>query len=624
MKSNFLPTCLSRSVIRKPTKSHGKLFNLILQRPFIDASYLPDKVCLNFSNKFRRFGLTKVKAGVKIEGAFSVVYLLHSQLFWIYGRIIMSNGVQKAKESTSRRSNIRSLVFKLFLAVGLAVIVVVPCKDWHVRANDLFVSPFGDDLGGANDCTSPDQPCRTIQHAINQASSGDLIELAPGTYTENVTVSQNVTIQGDFLSGATVNGNNTGPVFVINSMITATLSNLTITNGNAGSASNEGGGIQNNGGTLTVTGCTINGNTAGSSSPAGGGIFNGTSSTLTVINSTIQGNTAIGGDGGGVANQASATFVNATISGNGANAGGGIANTVTGTLNLTNTIIAGSTGGGDCNNSGTLGTNDHNLIQDGSCSPLISGDPKLGPLQNNGGPTFTQALQIGSPAIDAGDDAVLGDPLDLQFDQRGFGFPRKACQHVDIGAYEFASNAPPMVNCPINKAAFTDPGQTTATVSFAATATDLCDGTLTPTYKIGATTITSPHAFPAGVTTVTVSATDSAMLTGMCSFTVTVTQLNICIQDDHSGDTFRFNSQTGQYVYTRCKDKFTLTGTGTVKTSGSQIQLTDSKPDRQISAGYLTSQKTGRANIVLIKAPGVSQTIVVNQTNPFATCQCPS
>jgi hypothetical protein len=55
-------------------------------------------------------------------------------------------------------------------------------------------------------------------------------------------------------------------------------------------------------------------------------------------------------------------------------------------------------------------------------------DPRLGPLADNGGPTFTMALLPGSPAIDAGDDTLTGT------DQRGF--PRKSGAHVDIGAFE--------------------------------------------------------------------------------------------------------------------------------------------------------------------------------------------
>jgi hypothetical protein len=63
-----------------------------------------------------------------------------------------------------------------------------------------------------------------------------------------------------------------------------------------------------------------------------------------------------------------------------------------------------------------------------SANPI---DPKLGPLQDNGGPTFTMALLPGSPAIGA------GDPTDApMYDQRGPGFPRVVNGKIDIGAFE--------------------------------------------------------------------------------------------------------------------------------------------------------------------------------------------
>src|SRR5207245_3920500 len=62
-------------------------------------------------------------------------------------------------------------------------------------------------------------------------------------------------------------------------------------------------------------------------------------------------------------------------------------------------------------------------------------DPLLGPLTDNGGPTPTMALLHGSPALDAGDNALLHGPYALRTDQRGF--PRKSGSHVDIGAFEF-------------------------------------------------------------------------------------------------------------------------------------------------------------------------------------------
>jgi len=62
-------------------------------------------------------------------------------------------------------------------------------------------------------------------------------------------------------------------------------------------------------------------------------------------------------------------------------------------------------------------------------------DAVLGPLADNGGPTLTMALLHGSPALDAGDDALLQRPYNLKTDQRGFA--RKSGAHVDMGAFEF-------------------------------------------------------------------------------------------------------------------------------------------------------------------------------------------
>ena len=69
--------------------------------------------------------------------------------------------------------------------------------------------------------------------------------------------------------------------------------------------------------------------------------------------------------------------------------------------------------------------------------------PLLGPLAFNGGPTQTHALLPGSPAIDAGSNALavdFGFPENpLVSDQRGDGFDRIVSGTVDIGAFEFAS-----------------------------------------------------------------------------------------------------------------------------------------------------------------------------------------
>ncbi len=80
---------------------------------------------------------------------------------------------------------------------------------------------------------------------------------------------------------------------------------------------------------------------------------------------------------------------------------------------------------------------------------------------------------------------------------------------------------PVITSCPASTTLNNDPGQCYASWSFAATATDNC-GTPTITYSVGGAPITSPHNFPVGTTTVTVTAADNSGNTATCNFTVTV------------------------------------------------------------------------------------------------------
>jgi len=125
------------------------------------------------------------------------------------------------------------------------------------------------------------------------------------------------------------------------------------------------------------------------------------------------------------------------------------------TASITNTVIAGNSSqqpaaGPDC--SGTISSGDYNLIQDTTACGLsgthnITGqDAQLGPLQDNGGPTPTLALLLGSPAIDAGDNARCAAT-----DQRGVDRPRDGDGNgsfvCDIGAFEAAGPLSPPARC---------------------------------------------------------------------------------------------------------------------------------------------------------------------------------
>ena len=185
-----------------------------------------------------------------------------------------------------------------------------------------------------------------------------------------------------------------------------------------------------------------------------------TNSTITLTNCTISSNTSQD-EGGGIYNHGPLTLTNCTISGNTSqDEGGGIyshtelmPNGNPEPVTLNNTIVAGNSATTSHNDIyGYLqSTSEYNLIGDGSgVSPIASSNligttanplnPMLGPLVNNGGPTQTMALLPGSPAIDAGSNALAvdasGNPLTT--DQRGVGFPRVANGTVDIGAYEFS------------------------------------------------------------------------------------------------------------------------------------------------------------------------------------------
>jgi hypothetical protein len=92
------------------------------------------------------------------------------------------------------------------------------------------------------------------------------------------------------------------------------------------------------------------------------------------------------------------------------------------TLNLRNSIVAGNHA-----DPGQDADIPADTLDASSAFNVIGNDPMVGPLQDNGGPTPTKALLIGSPAVGAGDPALAGTP-----DQRGF----MRLAPVDIGAFE--------------------------------------------------------------------------------------------------------------------------------------------------------------------------------------------
>jgi CSLREA domain-containing protein len=225
-----------------------------------------------------------------------------------------------------------------------------------------------------------------------------------------------------------------------------------------------GGGIFEFGNEFLLQDSTVAGNVAhgpGIDRSGGGGILDSGNesryldSTITA-NSTDQAAASDSSDGGGgiLLNnvKAGVTMAGMTINANSASqaTGGGVVNNLDTAVEVTDSILAGNTAsdsGDNCD--GPMQSLGYNLTDDpaadNTCSLTATGDvvgahPGLGTLAANGGPTPTEALLAGSPAIGAGNPAgctdLLGDPLVT--DQRGVARPQPGGGRCDIGAYEVA------------------------------------------------------------------------------------------------------------------------------------------------------------------------------------------
>lgn len=331
-----------------------------------------------------------------------------------------------------------------------------------------------------------DSDC-SLREAIAAANASDTINFSGDSAIVlslgELFINKDLTIDG---TGHTVSvsGNDAVRVFDINDA-TVSISHLTITRGFA-NASNGGGLLIENGAHFTLDNSTISFNHA----TYDGGGMRSNLSTTTITNSTFTKNIA-GTFGGGLALVGgSATVSGSTFTQDKANTGAGafadtgsdfliIANStfykekgVTGVLasretisifnvtvynplkkqsnygmylyatarySLVNTIVAGNFAI-DC--MAVVGAEPgdvfNNLVQDKTCikgTPHAhKGDPLLGKLKNNGGPTKTLALLNGSPAINKGADTSCAAFPVNGVDQRGNTRPNGT--HCDLGAYE--------------------------------------------------------------------------------------------------------------------------------------------------------------------------------------------
>jgi hypothetical protein len=299
----------------------------------------------------------------------------------------------------------------------------------------------------------------TLSHSIIATSAAT--DQGGGLYMEGGAVS---------LDGSSVQGNSAtfgGGIYKAAGALTIERSTIGATaDPSAGNHARRGGGVYDAAGadSTRIVESAVTGNAANGDPPGpdgvGGGLYLAGTSSVTIQNVTIGGNTAPNG-GAGILAQAvtPVRVINSTISNNttfnfnGPVHGAGVTVVFAAggpsVFTLQNAIVAGNRANyfvgttpqsvsADC--SGDIVTIGNNWMGStdfcGVTGAVQTGDPKLGPLQNNGGPTATYALLSDSPAIDAGDLDGCRDANGalLTIDQRGF--PRPGGTACDLGAFE--------------------------------------------------------------------------------------------------------------------------------------------------------------------------------------------
>jgi CSLREA domain-containing protein len=358
----------------------------------------------------------------------------------------------------------------------LSLIAMVGAAPTALGATPLTVDTFEDTFDGS--CADGD--C-SLRDAVAAVDAGGTIRVPPGFYplslagggaeAGDIDLARPVTVIGigetgtfldtsglgdrafDVTAGVTLRhltllgGSSVGTGGVVRAMSgTLTMSRVTIFGGRA----RDGGAVAvgdtatasidrswisasratDRGGALFLRGATVvsRSTLSGNRAEGGGGAFVAPLSSLSVDDVTISRNVAV--RGGGVRALGDVDLFSSTIASNRGEVGGGVLVSSTSESSTANTVFVrneASVRGAACGR--RLTSLGHNVSDAGGCGLTGPGDvtgvdPRIGTLRQNGGPTPTHALKVGSPAVGRGAGC---NPADQR------GAPRSDC---DSGAYE--------------------------------------------------------------------------------------------------------------------------------------------------------------------------------------------
>lgn len=305
-------------------------------------------------------------------------------------------------------------------------------------------------FGGAVNAANLTMTSSSIRYSRSLAA-GDATAIGGGAYVaDDATLDDSSVIENDVASAVGINGTyiTAGGGLYVRGNLTLTGSTIAANSADSNTGYSTGGGVFARG-DVDIRDSTIYGNGA----QLGGGailkaefsVYGDPGTTLSISNSTMAYNSS-DGYGAAIATARPVTIANSTIAANDAAAGyAGVWCSGDCSIELESSVVAANWAGSKQTGpfrsdlgaqSALVVSGAHNLVNVVGRNVTVpadtlNADPLLLGLADYGGPTWTMALASGSPAIDAG-----SNPDDLDFDQRGAGFPRVSGAAADIGAFE--------------------------------------------------------------------------------------------------------------------------------------------------------------------------------------------